>query len=535
MVRRIVLVVLLLSAAAGGWLLYRVGPTRVLHRMLGGIEQWCGDQLLAIANDHLGPRLEWKRIAWVPPRGVQITGLTMTAGDQKIIEAASVLVDFARVPRRGEPIVIESVSFTQPVVRLIENTEGGLTGFDGFVKSGGGSRRADGGSTRLSDVLAIKAIEFAGGAMEYRTPGAPPMVLRPLDFKLEHSEAAALPEVPPAPPAPEPIVADPTGIAKGWYAFDAKLDLEPVAELDVSCRLDLDNFALDFEKLVLTTDLGPDRYHVFPPQIQQYLRDHEVRGDLKLTADGTLNPTAFEKSEMAFQLDLHDASMAFGSYHLPVQSLEARGSVAKLALDVSQASIAIMGGTVTATGWLQLDEPGAWRVQGSGRNLRLEQALREPGNDPRFSGSGAFTVEAGGSVADLAGTIDGQGNLQIEHAKLPAVQLFGNLLQIRNNAPGRDRASVNYRLVPRCVEFSDAFICGTALGIRGGGDLFYDGRLDMQVRAGMLERLDGFLGGAGKLFSALTGGLVSYRVQGTVEKPKVAVVPLGIGGMPAGP
>ncbi len=509
LVRRILLVVLLLAAGVGAWLLVRVGP----RAMLGGLEQWCGEQLLAIANDHLGPKLEWKRIAWVPPRSVEITGLTMTAGAVTIIEAQGVRIDFARVPRRGEPIVIEAASFSQPVVRLVETADGSLAGFGGFVKSGAGTARPDGGSTKLSDVLAIKKIAIAGGGLEYRTPDRPPMLLRPLDFQLDHASAT-------------------TGAAPGWYAFAAALDLEPVAKLSVQCRLNLDSLALDFEKLVLDTELSPGDYGVFPPQIQQYLEDHEIRGRLVARAMGTVNASDFAATSVMYEIDLDDASIAFGEYVLPVQSVRAQGGLKEARLEVTSAAIAAFGGTIDVTGWLDLHGERLWHAQGQGRELHLAQALREPGDDPRISGIGAFTVAAGGSMSDLAGTLDGSGDIRVATGRLPAVQLFGNLLNLQN-ARGHDRASTKFHLKPRSVEFIDAFACGTAIGIRGGGDLFYDGRLDMQVRAGVVERLDGVLAGVGKLFSTLTGGLVSYRVQGTVQAPKVSVVTLGIGGRPA--
>lgn len=507
---RIVLAALVLAAAAGGWVLYKAGPSRLFRGMLGGLEQWCGAQLLAIANDHLGPELHWQRIAWAPPRSVEITGLTMIAGDLTIIEAESVRVDFARVPRRGEPIVIEAVSLVKPVLRLVETAEGSLAGFSGFVKGGGGQVRADGGSTRLSDVLAIRTIAVADGGLEYRTSDGRAMVLRPLDFDLDHVTPAA-------------------GEARGQYAFAAALDLEPVAALDVRCRLDLDSLVLDFERLLVKTELSPGGYGVFPPQVQQYLAQHDIRGRLEARASGTVNPSELGATSIAFEIDLEGGSFAFGEYVLPVRSLQARGGLAGGRLEVASAGIAAFGGAAEATGWLELRGERRWHADARGSGLRLEQALREPGDDPKISGNGAFTVTAGGSTADLAGTFGGSGDIEVSEGRLQSVQIFGDLFKVVN-ARGRDRATTKFRLTPDRVEFSDAFARGTAIGVRGGGNLYYDGRLDMQVRAGPVERLDGILAGAGKLISTVTGGLVSYRVAGTVDDPRVSVVTLGIGG-----
>ena len=209
--------------------------------VLGGIERWCGEQLLAIANDHLGPRLDFKSLDYQRPTTLWLYDLTLTSGDVTFIRADSVRVEFAQVPRPGRPIVISEVALQRPVVRLIEQHDGSLAGFRGFVASEGGRVLPDGGSTRLSDVLAITVIRVADGRVSYEPLDKPAMVLRPLTFDLTRARPAAA--------APE----------AGWYAFEASLTLDPVAELVTSARLNLDTGDLDIARLTLDVALSPAR------------------------------------------------------------------------------------------------------------------------------------------------------------------------------------------------------------------------------------------------------------------------------------
>jgi hypothetical protein len=515
--RRLVVALLALAViGAGGWLLWRSFGRAVVRGSVARLEQWCGRQLQTIANDHLGPTLSFDTLDYVFPRTVTLAPVSLTAEGVSIVEADSIRIDFAEVPRVGRPVVIEAARFERPVVRLIERDDGSLLGFSGFVKTGGGRDLPDGGSTRLSEVLAITLLEVDRGAVSYEQQGRPPMRLRPLTFELHHERPAA------GDAAAEP----------GWYAFDARLALEPVAHLDVDSRLNLDTAVLDVGRAVLGTSLTPARYEVFTPEVQEILRRYEIVGDLEWDLSGRVPLRDAAASRIDTHLSLTGASISFGSYVLPMRSLELTATLSEGVLDVGQATVETLGGRarLTLRVWLEGPTAGSFEAQGEGQGLRLEQALKhEEGIEPKHRGEGAFHVEVGGSLEDLAGTFGGSGDLSVAEGHLAIVNLFGDLLSIAGERRDRDRLSADFELMPDRVRWSDAKVSSDVLGIAGGGVLFYDGRLDLMLSVGPLQGREGVLGVVGETVGIVTDRLVRYQVTGTLEDPKVGVRPLDLG------
>ena len=152
--RKLVVVALLLAAVAGiGWF-FLAGPGS-RH-----VSRWCASQISAIVDAHVQPDFAFDSFSYRMPKTITLRGVRLVAGGESIVTVDSIEIVLARVPRRGEPIVIERVTLEKPVVRLIPTGTGSLLGFGDFVKPGEGAMLADGGSTRLSDVLAIDTIRL---------------------------------------------------------------------------------------------------------------------------------------------------------------------------------------------------------------------------------------------------------------------------------------------------------------------------------------------------------------------------------------
>jgi len=329
--RKLVLTVLVLSViGTAGWLLWRTVGQRIVHESVALVERWCGRQLQAIANDHLGPTLSFDTLDYTYPRTVTLTPVRLTADGVTIIEADSIRIDFAEVPGVGRPVVIEAAVFDRPVVRLIEQADGSLLGFADFVKSGGGQDLPDGGSTRLSDVLDITKLQVTDGALSYEPLDGPPMRLRPLTFELDH----------------QPHPAGDAAAEAGWYAFNAELALDPVVRLELDARLNLDTAVLDMASVVLNTSLTADQYEVFAPEIQGFLRQYGIVGDLHWTLSGQVPLRDTARSAIETHLRLTDASVSFGEYVLPTESMQLSARLSEGLLDVHDGSIRSLGGTV---------------------------------------------------------------------------------------------------------------------------------------------------------------------------------------------
>jgi len=465
----------------------------------------------------VGRELSFDRLEYTYPRTVTLAPVRLTADGQAIIEADSIRIDFAEVPRLGRPVVIEAARFDRPVVRLIEQADGSLLGFSGFVKTDGGRDLPDGGSTRPSDVLAIARLQVNGGAVSYEQQGRPPMRLRPLTFELDHRP----------PPAGD------AAAEAGWYGFEVTLALDPVVQLDLDARLNLDTAVLDVARAVLNTSLTPAQYEVFTPEIQDFLRQYEIVGDLEWTMSGQVPLKDTARSAIETQLSLTDASVSFGEYALPTESMRLSARLSEGRLDVHDCSIDFLGGTAQLTFQARLAGPqaGSFEGKGEGQNIRLEQALQyEEGVEARFRGSGAFQVEARGSFEDLDASFGGRGDIAIRDAHLQLVDLFRGALGIKGRREDKDYATADFALTPDRVHWSDIKVGGGAIGISGAGDLFYDGRLDCLLNVGPLTGREGVLGVIGDTVGIVTDLLVRYALTGTVKDPKVAVKPLHLRG-----
>ena len=510
---RVIVIAILVLVVAGG-----VAIVLLRKPIAQRIEGWARTQLQAIANDHLGPTLSFDALDYEFPRSVTLSTVRVTADDVPFIEADSVRIDLAEIPRVGRPIVIESVTLESPVVRLIRRAEGSLVGFKGFVKTDGGRELPDGGSTRLRDVLAIQRIDVRNGTFQYEKPGAPVMRLRPLTFELRYVGAA-------------------TGEGRasvvgedGWYRFRSAMRLEPVARLDLEGRLNLATAEFDFQKADLRTTLRSDQYHVFTPEIQTILREHEIVGDLHWRLSGRIPLRDAAGSNLESSVTLRNASVAFGEYVMPLKLLDIDARLSGGRLEIRRATAQGFGGQASASGHVRFDDPlRPFELTGHGQGLRLQDALRYRGDkEPQVAGEFTFEVVTQGRFASLADTFTGSGRFDVAKGRLVTVQLFRDLLGLTGTRRDTDQSSARFALSGDRVRFSDVKVSGDLIGFTGEGDLHYDGRLDFVFHGGPLKGKDGVLGAVGDTLGLLTDRLATYDLKGTVQEPKLSVRPLGI-------
>jgi len=93
----------------------------------------------------------------------------------------------------------------------------------------------------------------------------------------------------------------------------------------------------------------------------------------------------------------------------------------------------------------------------------------------------------------------------------------------------KDRLKTHLELYADRVEYSDLEVVSAAIGARGKGTQYFDGRWHYTVNAGPLERAEASLGPIGDLFGKLTDKLVKYEITGKGDESSFAVKPFGIG------
>jgi hypothetical protein len=507
-VKKLALVIVIVVTLAGvGWV---VGGKRILSSGKLNVEAWCSRQLLAIANDHLNPTLHFDTLVYTFPQTVTLTQVSLAENNVVVISADSITIEFAGIPKAGEPLVFQSVEFQSPMVRLIKQADGTLLGITDLAKSdGGGSVKEDGGSTRLSDVLRIKKISVVSGGVSYEPPARPKMVLHPLTFELDRAQSAATDE-------------------SGWYAFKASLTLDPVAELETTARLNLDNGDLELSPLTLDMSLTKPNYQVFTPEIQQFLVDNEIVGTLHGSMNGLIGLDNMSKTSLSFHVNLTDARTVIKGREIPIETLDLDGTYSQDVLDFPKITAKAFHGQMELSGRFDYSQPGSpFEASLDGKDLKLEDAMHYEGRPSSdYTGDVTIKVTASGMMDDLAGTLTGEGTTEVVNGRIVLVDMFRSKLKEKGDRQQTDRADVTFELKGDRIYFSKAVILGGLVGIRGTGDLYYDGRLNFLVNTGAVERLTGPLSA---IVQGFAGSFVKYQVTGTMDDVEIGVLPFGLG------
>jgi hypothetical protein len=518
-------IVLALASAAAWFVLLKPGgvkqalTTLVADTKLA-IESWAGKQILAIANAHLNPQLSFDHLRFEFPATVHLENVQLKSNGVPFITSASMRIEFREKPTAGQPIVIQTVELTDPVVRLIERAEGQIVGFSGMLTGDPGGPTPDGGSTRLSDVLVIRRIAIVNGTIRYDPLNEPEMYLDQMTFELTSE---------PAHPK-DPSLA-------GWYQLDANVKRSPFVNWTVESRLNIDTAVLDVRNSTLHTALDARQYEVLPPPLQAVIRSHEITGDFTATASGMLLLRNTANSDMRFDWRLANGHIAFEEYQLPVQSMEARARWQGGVLEFNPITASILGGAFNMDGELTLRGAQPMSLTFDAKELRIEQALR-PISDgpPKYSGRLDVNGTLGGDLKQLDSTFNGNGALWVSEARLVNLPIIGGMVRaaggMLGNGESEDRGNADVRLHSNRAEFSNIEVVSGAIGGRGEGTVRYDSTIDFRLNAGPLERVQGLLGKVGQILGKVTDKLVWYEVSGTLSEPVFTVRPLGLGQRP---
>ena len=501
------------AIAAAGWVILSGQVKSIAGAGKQSVEAWCGKQLLALAADHLNPTLEWDTLEYKFPKTVQLTRVTLAQDNIVVISADAFTIEFAGIPASGTPLVIRKLHLLKPRVRLIAQPDGSLLGLTNLVKSDGGAVSDDGGSTRLSDVLAITTIKLTDGSVTYEPPDQPAMVLEPLTFDLERKT-------------------DRGGTDDaGWYAFEATTTLDPVVDIATSARLNLDNGDLDFDTFTLDLSLTPSQYQVFTPNIQQFLSDNQIVGTMTGSMEGRIGLGELARTSLGFHVRLDDARAVIGGYEIPVETLDLDGSYRQNVLAFPKITAQVFHGNLEVSARFDYGAQGSpFEVQLDGHDLKLEDTMAYDGMPhTEYTGDVTLSVKASGQSDDMPGTLTGGGELSVTNGRFVIVQLFDKTLKKKGEHKKTDTAEMTFELYGDRVHLSKILILGNLVGIKGDGDIYYDGRLNAVVSAGGVERVAAELGPIGQFFGAMAGSVVKYQVTGTFSDTKVSVLPLGLG------
>lgn len=476
----------------------------------GRLEQWVGAQVQRIANDHLGPELSFEDLDYEYPLDLSLRNARLVEGDLTILEAASLRIELAERPRVGEPIVIGRIIIDRPVLRAVRDETGGLRGFSNLVTSKGGTRTDDGGSTVLSDVFSIREISILNGAVEYTDPAfEQTMALDDITFDLQSNPDA-----------------------EGWHTLDTVFERRDLFRIALNGRVDLDRRIVELNETTLRTSLDAESMSHLPPSLQALVQQYEVTGRVNATLSGRVALDDPASNQLEAELGIQGAHVAMGEYQLPVQSIDARANLSGNVVTLDYLIAGLLGGTVQADGTMTLGEVLKTVLKYDVQGVRLEEALRNPGETPKYAGRVDLSGTAELDAKALAESLTGSGSTTIEEGRLvnlPIISALASALDVSKESAGKDRANFNFTLEGSRILLHDLQMTSGLVAARGEGEVYFDSRLNLRLNAGPLERLQGALGAIGDLFGKLTDQLMKYQVVGTWSEPKVEVKPLGIG------
>jgi hypothetical protein len=497
-------------------LLWLIKPVRELAMSVaasgaGAIEAWCGEQTKVLANEILRPQLQFADIEYRAPATVVFMDVELVDDGVAFLTAQEARVTFAEVPEAGQPLVIESVELEDSTLLLRALANGALLGFNDFFDADADLETAtDEAGTPLSTSFAMRRVRIINGAIVYELADGTAMRLDEIDVEMDCD------------PKTDP----------GWYAVNLEMSRRDLVTLKTTSRLNIDDVVLEIEDSTFEIALAPERYEVLPPELQAAVREYEVRGHLTLRTQGTLPLTKPISGDLRIEGSLEDASVSFGAYVVPVESLDLRVHLQHEEIRIEQLAYAGLGGTIELDGMLLPQDDWSFDVNLRAHGVRMERLFRPvEGEEPKYAGRIDLEGVVRGALSDLRNRLRGAGDGTIKEGRLVNFPMMSVLVgAVGGEMWGqKDRLKMHLELYANRVEYSDLEVVSAAIGARGKGTQYFDGRWQYTVNAGPLVRAEASLGPIGDLFGKITDKLVKYEITGKGDESSFTVKPFGIG------
>jgi hypothetical protein len=487
-----------------------------------GVEVWLGQAIRGIAGWYLEPEIQFDAISYVAPTGVKLTNFRLTAPDaagvrHDFVTAVEASIELGRLPRPGEPIVIRQINLLDPQVKLIAMSadDPRLVGFSNLLKTN------DAAAPEAGSVFEIRRLGVSNGRFVYdpRVERTTPLTLDQIDCELLLVESD-----------------------DGSLSIDLDIDRDTVLQVLLSGSLDLDDKAVRTGDLRVDVGLDRgDRSHL-PPQLQVWLDRFGVEGRLVARIQGDVPLARPVESQLSISATLTDARAILSGLQPSIQRLDLGARTDGGTLWIDQFVASTMGGSIDFAGTMRMNRPGlVTTARLAMLDLKLDQLEPMTGSDDRLEGvvSGRLNlVDAPLATLNATNmslpTAWGSGNVEILDMRAVRVPVIGvvvdqlfRLMSLSSDAKARDRIAFVFDLTDEGFAFRSIDYSGPLIAGRGTGTMSLDGRLNLRVNAGPLERLQGSMGGVGRAIGNVTDRIGGYRIQGTVASPIVEPIILG--------
>lgn len=546
----IVALVMVVGISAG-ILFYHAGQTGS-----GSIETWIASQLQTITNSYINPTLSFTDLDYQYPGTVRLKQLRLTATDAAsgqtidILGAGEATVTLGEIPQVGKPIVIEKIVLNRPLIQAVAIAPGAkqFVGFTDFVKqevieavtqpvvespATAPATKID--KTKLSDVFQMRLVELIDGKIVYdpRIAGTDPMVLDQINTRLDITPDQA-----------------------GAYAMKMKLARAPLFAMDVGLLLNLDTAVASDIKINVDASVGRGKDDYLPPQLQELLKKHQVRGDITIRVRGQLPLTDYKNGDVLVTAELSDANVTAGEYKVPIKQFVLQAKLAEGRVLLPVAKLDALQGNLSATGQLTLNDTLDSELKLTVADMVIDELFVTPGtaDDPKLAGRVNANINAAVPLAALLPRLApptpqppslrpiqppmpeqwGGGEIHLDRGRLVKLPVIGELTSAiiqgsrlfggKPKPVATEKVDTTFTFQKDVIRLSDFNYLGDLVAARGVGTISLDRKLDLTVNGGPIEKVQSLLGKqVGGLIGKVTDQLVGYRVTGTTDEPKIAV------------
>ncbi len=544
----VIFVVVLLLAGGGGILIWQVGLAGS-----GGVEKWIGLQLKSIANSYIKPELSFDDIDYEYPGTVRLKSLRIAAPDPanpgrtiNIISAAEATITLAEIPRVGKPIRIAKVVFDQPAVQFVSDENGKLIGFSDLVKpevikaSTKPAAASKPSEKKLSDIFEIRMIRLNDGKVVYdpRIPGTEPMVLDHIWTETD---------------------VDP--VADGAYDLAIGMNRQPLFSLDARGRFNLDTLEFTNSAIKLDGYIGQNRQAFLPPQLQKLIEQYKVEGKLSAHLTGSVPLKDIRAADVGFDSRLTRANITTDEFKLPIQRFDIDAQMKNRKLVISSVTLKALKGSLEANGIVKLNRRLDSDLNVAVKNMLIDDLFVTPGTaeKPKLTGRLNANVNAAVPLSALVVRLApqstastrlsalapdlleplplkwGAGQIHLDKGRLvnvPVVEQLSraiakttSLLTFKRKSQPTEKANIAFDFMGDQIKISEFTYAGEIVAARGNGAIALDQRLDLTMNGGPIDKLASLLGRKiGEIITSVKPELLTYRVGGTVDEPKISVV-----------
>ncbi len=452
------------------------------------------------------------------PFTAKASSVALVSGTTRFFQSQQIDCKLAHTPTGREPARIDDLTLESPRLLLLASDHG----FVGWSNLSPTSSTTTGTTTQLPAATPLPQFghfRVRNGWLEYRPGGnTPPMILPGINVEA-------------APPGKEP----------GWYGLAVSAGSGTDLKLAMDGRANLQQLRLDVQKSSLAARLADKQYSAFPGALQNFLRNQKLKGTLKADFEGSIPFNNLAALQGRLNADLTNGSFATGQTVWPVEQLRCTAVTANRSVNLQYEAKAA-GGTLGGRGNLSLSADHPFNINWQATNLQLDKLIPRPEAQGRYAGLLQSQGQFQARLSDLPGSISGGGSAKVDKGSLVHMPIIQGVLNTLINTPLRlrlgenDHGSVDWTFQSDHLQISELEVVTTLATIRGAGKLFYNDRVDMNLNAQLstvaLNRMRGPLGEVGQILgkiNTLGGELVTFRVTGTLSRPVIVPLPLGIG------